>query len=79
MRWKGSGRLLTLLAVLSLLRAAAAQSLQAMQTLAQDLLSPENLQQYRFELLALLGVLMYLLHYLRGCAAIRQQARSWVR
>lgn len=78
MRWQGSCRLLTLLVVLSVLHGAAAQSLQAVQAFAERALSPENLHAYRFELLALCGVLMYLLHYLRGCAAIRKQARTWV-
>lgn len=68
--------LLTLVIALSTPYASAALSVQ---DVVAAVTSPENLQQYRFELMGLSFILLYLLSYLRGAGAIKQQARAWVR
>ena len=78
-----SSKLILLLSVLAVPSYAAAWSVQEIgakvQEIGEKVFSPENLHEYRFELLGLMCLAFYAMMYARGSAAIRKKARTWVR
>lgn len=51
----------------------------SVQDVATAVLSPDNLQKYKFELVGLAVVVLYMIVMWRGTAHIKQLARAWVR
>jgi hypothetical protein len=51
----------------------------SVQDVATAVLSPENLQKYKLELLGLAVVALYMIVMWRGTEHIKQLARAWVR
>lgn len=50
-----------------------------MKEVTAQLLSPENLQKYKLELLFIAIIAIYGLFYLRGCGIIKKLATGWTK